>query len=139
MIGDSAYFVSIFGKLVRLNLTAIDEAIRNNDGREIGDDQRNLLEVEVCEDVRYIFASGDSLTILRQDGSVSNLENLQARLDLNEACGEPDNWTAIGRRGNKAVAAGYYRDLKVTRFVLIDLASMTVTDQLDLPGVGESH
>ena len=135
VIDDFAYFVSDDDKLVRLDLVGIHQQTSN--GRKTND--KLLYEQIVCEDVRYICSHGKSLTILTHEGVVSNLDTLDNRLDLSAACGKPYDWTAIGRRGNKAVAAGYYDDSKLTRFVLVDLLSMTVTDTLDMPGVRCNH
>ena len=40
--------------------------------------------------------------------------------------GKASHWTAIGRRGNKAVAAGYFLEGGFTAFILCDLANKII-------------
>ena len=44
--------------------------------------------------------------------------------------GKADEWTAIGRRGNKAVAAGYYSTYNATVFVAVDLQTGSIDSSL---------
>ena len=128
VIDDFAYFVSKEDELIRLDLVGIHQQTSN--GREI--DDKLLHEQIVCEGVNLICSRGKSLTILTYEGVVSNLDTLDNRLDLSAACGEPTYWTAIGRRGNKAVAAGYYESTKKVVLVLIETNTMRVINHLEM-------
>ena len=88
-------------------------------------------EAVINSGIQLLCSDGKSATVMTNKGTVCNIDEPNRQVYLNEKCmnrkcGKVDVWTAIGRRGNKAVAAGGIESPKSIVFLLIDMETLTV-------------
>ena len=120
------YFVSFELELVQVEVGRLVQAARKKDKAEM-----RAAETAVCKDVDTIGMDGKTgrLSGLSAAGGLFAVEDAGNRLDLHKVVAGCE-WTAVGRIGNRSLAAGLNRADKTIAYILADCSSMTAIDSL---------